>query len=216
MDTALRILKGSLPCLLLAAIPVWRISFRAPLPRCDRLMLLLLLYAAYALVFLCLHVGLRILRHLQRRRGRGEPGSLPGPAGFVWEYFLLAGLLLSNALHFLFGYKKIAFTQQTWLMARGPLGQLLILAAGWTVLFLLFRLVDRRWPEAFGSALARPSTIALILAVAFSCIVLPGPHQRVTAAADPAFSPGRLADPAVAPAPHRPLILVGLDGVDWL
>lgn len=214
-DLVLNLLTGSLPCLLLAAIPVWRISLQAPLPRRDRLMLVLLMYAAYALVFLCVHLAVKVLRYvIQRSRGPAEMGGLGG-TDFSWEYFFMAGLLLSNTLHFLFGYKKQTLVEQTWLMARGPVAQLLLLAAGWLLLLLLFRFARRNWPTLLGSALEKPAVIALILVIALSCVVPPGTNRRA-AAADAAFARERVAAPTVGSSTHRPLILVGLDGVDWL
>jgi len=178
-------------------------------------MLLLVLYVAYALVFLGLHAALQGVRYLIRRNrvARERRGSAV-EQHFTWEYFLLAGLLLTNALHGAFGYKNTIVQERSWLMSRGPAAQLMLLAAGWALLFLLFRAVASRWPALFGSALGRRSTVALILVAALSCVVVPGPAGRVAAAGTPlASSPA--SDPTVEPAPRRPLVLLGLDGVDW-
>ena len=215
VDIVLRLLKGSLPCLLLAAIPVWWISLRVPLPRRDRLALLLLLYAVYALVFLCLHVGLTAWRQvIARRRGQREQPAQPNAAGFVWEYFLMAGLLLTNGLHGAFGYKNTIVEELSWLMARGPVAQLLLLAGGWTALFLVFRFMARHAGTTLGSVRAERFAMAVILVASLSCVALPGPVMRA-ATAGKAFAAVQAVDPTVEPAPRRPLVLLGLDGVDW-
>lgn len=215
VHTVLRLLKGSLPCLLLAAIPVWWVSLRVPVPRRDRLVLLLLLYTAYALVFWCLHLGLTVLRHLiARRRGQlGEPAQ-PRAAGFVWEYFLLAGLLLTSWLHKAFGYKNIIIYEESWLMARGPVAQLLLLAGGWTALFVVFRFIARQARTAAGSVLSERSAIALILLASLSCLTPSGPVMR-GAGTGTAFAAANPVSPTVEPPSRRPLVLLGLDGVDW-
>ena len=177
-------------------------------------MLLLLMYAAYSLLFLCLHVGLKLLRYgIRRLRGHGQEGS-GADAGFAWEYFLLLGLLMTNAFHLAFGYKRVGVTELTWLMSRGPVVQALLFVAAWGLLFLLFRFLAAHWRTALGSVLAERSAIAFALVASLSCVVQPGPHKRI-ATEGTAFAAGPLVDPTVEPAPRRPLVFVGLDGVDW-
>lgn len=187
--------------MILASSIVCHLSLQAPMSRTDRLVVLFILSIAYTSILVAVRViligGQAVLVHLF-----GGPHTLKPPA--PWELYIGVCGLLINLAFVMFGYKDVLSRELTWPMQlREPLqaiGVGILLAT----LLLVFRLLPfRRWMN-YGS---RTVGWTVILGLPLLTLFPPDVAPRATALG--------ASLPDVARLSRRPLLLFGLDGVDW-
>ncbi len=197
-----RLLLRALPAFALASGLVLYLSFQAPVPRRDRLVIIVILCTVYTLVLSALRMillGARaVWAHLL-----GKPDRAVGPL-FPWELYLGLGGLIVNLALIAAGYKDVTVRETTWPMRLNePMG-ILILGLVLACLVPIFRrLPFLRWMEALSWAPARNLVLGLLL------VTLLAPDTA------PPLAVNAAALPAVSKQSRRPLFIIGVDGADW-
>jgi hypothetical protein len=178
------------------------LSLEAAVSRRDRIVILFVLCATYTFVLSGLRMvllgGRAVWAHLL-----GRPTTGIGPL-FPWELYLgLCGLLL-NVFLAASGYKDVATREMTWPMHLGLPVAILGMGLLFGTLLLVFRrLPFVRWMEAPSWSPARNVVLGLL------AVTLLAPDETPPSVVSASTLP------VVPKQSHRPLVVVGVDGVDW-
>jgi hypothetical protein len=177
----------------LAAAVVASVAFQVPIARRDRLVFVCLLAVLYGAVL----TGLRSVLSLAAQLAiwKPKPGLAP-------EYALAFAMVLVSRVLTPFGRKPLMVREVTWPLTCGPLVEILAIATVLVVGFALFLMV-----QPFVIRAVRFLRPAVLAAVAVGCLLLPPGPVRIGSARD---VPSAIASGESA----RPLIVLGLDGVD--
>lgn len=193
-------------CLVIAGLITACLAARTPITRVDRTVVFLLIFFFYFSFLSALALGTKILTRFARRSSWTRFYVFQERAVSFWELFVPGALLLVNHLATIFGYKDVVFPE-TWHPVSSVPAQIAIAVLCLTVWFLLLS-------SLHGFAFDRLHTkrkMILVPCLFVSLFWLVFPESKAKEAS-PAV------DSAEQPAPKRhkrPLVIIGLDGVDW-